>query len=207
LDALGFDRNSIMETIVTTWGSDGSPSAAPMGVRRTDDDLLEIKPFKSSGTYRNLLECQEACVNITASPGLFLATAFKDESLEGFNEPRIGGDLALDSSDACVFVEVSRCVDDSDDRGCFTGRVRSVMVHRPFPRVFSRGRAEAIEAIIHATRIKAFLEERYRGEVERLKKSFEECKSIVEKVSSPTSEEARVVVTLERLIDRWEGGA
>ena len=207
LDALGFDRNSVIETIITTRDVNGSPSAAPMGVIRKGDDLLEIKPFKSSGTYRNLQEGRNACVNITESSGLFLATAFKDEDLKGFDGPRICEDLSIESSDASLLVELSQCKDASDERGSFIGRVISVRVHRAIPRAFSRGRAEAIEAIIHTTRIKVFLREKQGNKVEKLKKRFVECKNIVEGVSSQNSDENRVVATLECLIERWEGGA
>ena len=138
---------------------------------------------------------------------IFLITAFKGEDLEGFGGPRIGKDLVIESSDACLFVEVSQCADASYERGRFIGRVKSVKIHRVIPRAFSRGKAEAIEAIIHTTRIKVFLREKQGKKVESLKKRFMECKNVVEKVSSPKSEEARVVATLERLIERWEGVA
>ncbi len=84
LDELGFVTGSINEVILTTMSPDGTPNAAPMGAQRVGPDALEIRPFKTSKTHRNLLGQGRACVNITADPGLFLVTAFKEECFEGF---------------------------------------------------------------------------------------------------------------------------
>lgn len=207
LDALGFNMGCIVETIVATRNPDGSPSAAPMGVTRTGPTILEIKPFKSSATHRNLLDRKYACVNVTVDPELFLVTAFKHEPIQGFTQPRIEEDLTLASADASIFVENLRSRDTSKDRGCFVCRVRSVEVHNLLQRVFSRGRAEAIEAIVHATRIKPYLRKGRWEDVERLEKSFDDCKRVVERVSAPGSTEMRVIQALEILIDRWREAA
>lgn len=204
LDELGFSRGCIVETIVTTRNPDGSPRAAPMGVTRKETDLLEIKPFKTSVTYRNLLKNTYACVNLTEDPALFLVTAFKHEDLQGFEQPHIEEDLSLSQADASIFVEVLSGGDLSENRGCFVCRARSVEVRRPFPRVFSRGRAEAIEAVIHATRVEAHLHMGRREEAEKLIKRLDECKGVVERVSPPDSAEVRVIRTLETLIRGWE---
>lgn len=203
LDELGFSRDCIVETIVTTRRPDGSPSAAPMGITRTGPDILEIKPFKSSATYRNLLMRPEACVNVTNDPELFLVTAFKQEIRKEFAQPLIHDDLSLEAAEATVFVEVLSCRDISEERGCFMARAHSIEVRRPLPRVFSRGRAEAIEAIIHSTRVEAYLRMGRRLDVEKLNKKFNECKEVVERVSSPDSAELKVIRTLETLIGRW----
>jgi hypothetical protein len=55
LDELGFRTGSISEVILTTMNPDGTPNAAPMGALRTGPGALEIRPFKTSSTYRNLL--------------------------------------------------------------------------------------------------------------------------------------------------------
>lgn len=203
LDELGFSRGSIVETIVTTRGPDGSPSAAPMGITLADVDLLEVKPFRSSETYRNLMNDPEACVNITNSPELFLVTAFKKEAQNEFSRPLIQYDLSLEAAEAAIFVEFSDSREISEDRGCFKGRVHSIEVRRPLPTVFSRGKAEAIEATVHATRIEVYLRMGRGRDAEKLNKRFNECKKVVEGVSSPDSAEARVIRTLEKLIERW----
>jgi hypothetical protein len=203
LDELGFRTGSISEVILTTMNPDGTPNAAPMGALRTGPGTLEIRPFKTSNTYRNLLGHKRACVNITTDPGLFLETAFKGERFEGFRGASFKNDMRLEASDAHVIVEVVGGREVSDDRACFTCKVSSVELCKPIPRAFSRGVTAAIEAIVHATRIEVFTREAKQAEVERLISRFFECKDIVDRVSAPDSTETRVIRELERLIACW----
>ncbi len=207
LDGLGFSLGSIYEAIVTTVNADGTPNAAPMGVTRVGLKTLELKPFKTSTTHRNLLGNSRACVNITDDPAMFLKASFKGEDLEGFQDLSIDGSLRLEASDASVFAKVIDVWDVSEFRTRFTCEATGIEVHRPSPRVFSRGRAEAIEAIIHATRIKVFASSDDEAAVERLIKRFNECKGVVNRVSPPGSVEARVISGLERLIAEWRDKA
>jgi hypothetical protein len=125
--------------------------------------------------------------------------------LPGFPVPYIDEELRLDRSDAHIFIE-SDSSDESERRATFTCRVLSVEVANSKPRVFSRGRASAVEAIIHATRIKVLLEEGPRERVESLIKRFCECKDVVDRVSPPESTESRVIGELDRLIGYWRKG-
>ncbi len=203
LDELGFSLGSVCEAIITTLDPKGSPSASPMGVIRIGPKTIEIMPFKTSSTYNNLLAHPRACINITCDPALYLITAFKHETFEGFGKPVVYDDLRLKSSDAHVFVDVQESSDVSEIRSSFKCGVDSIEVVKPTPRVFSRGRAETIEAIIHATRIEVFSREGKCEQVERLISRFYACKHIVGRVSSLGSTEARVIQELERLIGSW----
>ena len=203
LDKLGFDVGSVSEAILSTVNQDGSANASPMGILRVGPKTLEIRPFRTSTTYRNLLTHSRACINVTSDPSLYLITAFKRESLVGFPKPSFKGDLRLDPSDAYVFIDVISSRDVSGIRTSFECEATSVEVCSLTPRAFSRGRAEAIEAIVYATRIKVFLRHGRRDLVERLIKRFRACKDVVARVSAPESKEVRVVKELERLISSW----
>jgi len=203
LDGLGFVSGSVHETIVTTMGHDGSPNAAPMGVTRTGPETLELRPFRTSTTYTNLLSHPSACVNVTENPVLYLVTAFKEVDFPELLVPCIDGDLRLGTSDAYVFTTVEKGLQGSKLRGVFTCEVSSVEILRSSPRVFSRGKAEAIEAIIHATRIEVFAKQGDVERVERLIKRFHECKDVVGRTSATDSNEARVIRELERMIEGW----
>jgi len=205
LKALGFSEGPIYEIILTTLDHNGSGNAAPMGVVMTGPSTLEIKPFKTSTTYKNLKKFGKACVNVISDPGIYLATAFKGEDMPRFPVPYVDGDLRLDHSDAHIFIE-SDSSDESERRATFMCRVLAVEVVNSKPRVFSRGRASVVEAIIHATRIKVFLEEGQCERVESLIKRFCECKDVVDRVSPPESTESRVIGELGRLIGGWRKG-
>ena len=205
LDGLGFEEGQIFETIVTTIDRDGSVNAASMGVVRTGRETLVVRPYKSSSTYRNLSSRPEACVNVTDDPAAFLVTAFKGEGLRGFDEPSLDG-IKLREADAHIFISV-RDLDDSEDRARFTCNVDSVEVGEAGPRPFSRGRAQAIEAVIHATRIEYLFGEGRVEEGEELVRRFGVCKDVVGRVSTPDSAEGRVIRELERLIEGWRSGS
>ena len=207
LEEMAFHKRGISETILTTVNHDGSFNAAPMGVHRVGHEVLELRPFKSSLTFRNLLDNPKACINVTDNPGLFFVTAFRGKLIEGLHEPVIDKDMRLTSAMAHIFVDASRSSDISETRACFTCCVKDIEAPAMIPRSFSRGRAEAIEAIIHATRIEVFSNEGRVGDVERLIKRFAECRDVVERVSAPESVETRVVRELEKMITIWGGKA
>ena len=203
LDELGFSMGNVNEAIITTVNPDGSPNAAAMGILRVGQKNLEIRPFKTSSTYENLLKRRKACINITDDPSLFLVTTFKNERLEGFQKASITGDLKLESSDAHVFIDVLDRSNISEIQSSFRCIASSIDIRRHIPRVFSRGRSAAIEAIVHATRIEVFIREGRLKRVERLIKRFDACKDVVNRVSAPDSTEVKVIKALEMMIGRW----
>jgi hypothetical protein len=205
LEEMGFQMGGINETILTTVNPDGSYNAAPMGVHRISHEVLELRPFKSSSTYKNLLKNPKACINVTDNPGLFFVTAFKGKTVEGLLEPAIDKDMSLISTFAHIFVDASKSNDISEIRACFTCRVKDIKAPAMMPHSFNRGRAEAIEAIIHATRIEVFSKEGRLEDVEKLIKRFAECKDVVDRVSAPESVETRVIGELEKMIAIWRG--
>lgn len=205
LDVLGFEEGQTFEAIVTTVNQDGSVNAAPMGGVRTGREVVEVRPYKSSTTYSNLSSRPGACVNVTDDPSMFLATAFKGRSLKSFQGPSLDG-MRLREADAYVFISV-RSVDDSDERARFTCSVDSVEVGEAGPRPFSRGGAQAIEAVIHATRIEYLLGRGRVEEGEELVGRFGVCKDVVRRVSTPGSAEYMVIEELERLIEGWRSGS
>jgi hypothetical protein len=198
LQRLGFTEDSYVETILVTMNPDGSHNAAPMGVIRVNKGL-EIRPFKSSTTYMNLLRSHQASINITDDPMLFLQTAFKDE----LDESPIIEDWRVDGVDAVIMADKKREAKLSDIRASFTFEPVSISIYEETPTVFSRGRAEAIEAVIHATRVKVFHSERRNAEVGELLEKLEACLSVIKKVSSEESGEMKVARTINKLLEKW----
>ena len=203
LDSLGFRDGCIAEVVLVTVNPDGSSNAAPMGARRMGGDVFEVRPFKTSATYRNLLSDPRSTMNVTGDPMVFLATAFKDEVS---TQPAMDG-LCLRGCDACVTLERTEVVEVSADRYLFRNKVKEVAVHASHPRVFSRGVAEAVEAVIHATRVKAFRKQGRHGDAFELEEKARECIGVVRRVSAGSSPEAETVDRLERLLERWRSEA
>lgn len=199
LQRSGFTRDGVVEIILVTRGADGAPNAAPMGVRLTGD-LLEIRPFKSSETYRNLRLGGEAVINVTHDPALFLATAFKEE-VRG--QPQICADMSLLEADMCVYVEVQGEAGHSDLQASFKVKPIKTVIKREQPIVFSRGRAEAIEAVIHATRVKVYHMQGMAGEVRALTGRIAACAETVRRMSPEGSPEVSAVDELNKMMKNW----
>jgi hypothetical protein len=203
LTNIGFSNGCISESILTTWKTDGTINAAPMGIIRVDSNHLKVKPYKSSQTFLNLLKRPCACVNITNDPELFLVTAFKQENLRSISQPKFRSDLSIEQADAVIFLEGLECIDISNEGSSFVGEVSSIKVLKKFPAVVSRGKAQAVEAIIHSTKIEYFLENKKLLEAKTQINRFNKCREVIGRVSTVGSPEARVVEALESIIEQW----
>lgn len=198
LDRLGFPERCIVETILVTRNRDGSYNAAPMGVTRDGVSLI-VRPFKSTQTFTNISLGGSASINLTDRPHLFLATTFKEEVED---QPAVD-ENGLEGADATIQTEIGKMFDESELRASFTLTPRDIKIKSPYPTVFSRGRSEAIEAIIHATRIQVFSEEGHDPEVQTLIGKVRENIDVINKVSSEGSVELIVAERLLSLIRKW----
>lgn len=197
LQELGFTEDSIVETILVTMNIDGSYNAAPMGVKYREG-LIEASPYKTSHTFGNLHRGSQASLNITDDPVLFLYAAFKDE----LGGPKVT-DWTLNEAYVTVFLEKQYEFPISDLQVGFKLSPTKLNIQRNLPRVFSRGRSEAIEAIVHATRIKVFHTEGRHEKTQELQGRLNECFSVVTRVSADDSPEMQVVETLNKLLTKW----
>lgn len=204
LDEMGFQIGEVVETIVTTRGVGGEPNAAPMGILRTGPRVVEVKPFLNTTTYANLKDTGRGVANITYDVKLFLESAFKESGVkpEWFEEdedpPR------LRDADAILSFSVLEETAASERGARFLCRIKWIRVFNPFPRVFSRGFAAVVEAIIHATRIEAFIGEGRGDEVEEWLHRFDACREIVERVSPEGSPNRLVIRALEEKMRTWK---
>ena len=193
LDLLGFTQNSFVETILVTRDNDGSFNPAPMGVIR-QGKLLEIRPYKSSTTYGNLMTDSRVSINM-----MFLDAAFKDE----LDRLPVVDDWVLMGSDATLIAEKISQRDFSEHQASFTLEPITLSITNKMPSVFSRGRAEAIEAIIHATRIKVFHRENQEDKIKELFEKMTQSFNIISRVSDSSSAEVKIVQKLKSLLGKW----
>jgi hypothetical protein len=143
----------LLEGIVTTLNSDGSPNIAPMGpiVDSTFERLL-LRPFRTSLTYRNLKRSGEGVLHVTDDVELFARAAVG--RLEA--TPPL---LPAEAVNGVILAEACRwyafrvnSVDDGQER---TEIVASVVDRGRLRDFFGFNRAKhaVIEAAILATRI------------------------------------------------------
>jgi hypothetical protein len=198
LERLGFPEDCIVETILVTRNQDGSYNAAPMGITRNGATLI-VRPFKSTQTFRNLSLGESASINLSDNPHLFLATAFK-EDIE--DQPKVD-DTGLEGADATIHSKTGVMFNESELRASFSLTPWDLEIKSSYPTVFSRGRSEAIKAIIHATRIQVFNDEHRDSEVQKLKDKVKDNLDVIKRVSAEGSQEYIVADKLLSLITKW----
>jgi hypothetical protein len=174
----------IVESIVTTLGADGSVNCAPMGVE-WGEEIIVLKPFLETATYRNVLATGAAVVNLVDDARVFARAAISNPEY-----PTIPADVVrgVVLSDCCSWRELTvRSIDSTPPRS----RIETSVVHRGVRREFigfNRARHAVLEAAIYATRLhlleRAFLE----SEIARLQ-------VIVDKTAGPDEREAMALLT------------
>lgn len=185
----------IIETIVTTIGSDTTLNCAPMGVEWADD-VIVLKPFVETATFRNLVAQRSAVVNLTDDVRLFARAAIASPTYPTVAAIVIQGAVL---TDACAWREVRvRAVDDSPPRA----RIEADVVHRGVFREFigfCRAQHAVLEAAIYATRLHLHARSFVDQELSRLQ-------VIVDKTGGPRELEAMALI-VEFVQERSRPGA
>jgi hypothetical protein len=207
---LGFLKDTIGETIVSTYSPDGQPTAAPMGIVMENNEQIIIRPFISSLTYKNIQTKRCAVVNVTSNPELFYLTAFKEANPDGNLSPELFEKAEtvdaprLRAADATIEVLVAETRSSSSERAELLCNVQLVTASKALPQVYCRAQFATIEAIIHATRVKPFL----RGDKQEQERAFrlmeliEICQDVVDR-TAPNSRYSEIMADLTQRINSW----
>jgi hypothetical protein len=208
LSDLGFKAGVISEAIVTTYNADGSANAAPMGLKLIDEVHLSMSVFNSSKTCQNLKAKKSAVVNLTSDIAVFYKSAIKDANRNGIlpaewfvkTETVEAPKLLNAAATVEVTVEIAESF---GDRTRFSCSVQRLSAEKTFPQVYCRAFPLAMEAITHATRVKAFAKDQGREEeTERLTCIIQDCAAIVERVA-PDSQYTAVFADLLQRVESW----
>ena len=169
----------IIESIITTTSATGDVNIAPMGVE-WGDEVIVVKPFLETTTFRNLTATSVAVVNLIDDALLFAYAAVGTVS-----EPLVPADVVPGwvLEHACSWRELRvRSVDATPPRS----RIETEVVHKGVRREFlgfNRARHAVLEAAILATRVHLLPADELRAEYARLR-------VIVEKTAGPREQEA-----------------
>lgn len=155
----------IIETIVTTLDSSGAVNVAPMGVE-WGDDVLVVKPFVDTTTFRNLRDTRVAVVNLTDDVRIFVRAALYSAVAPTQPASKIPGVVL---SAACSWREVEvTSIDATPPRSRIEARVVHKGVGNEFLG-FNRARHAVLEATILATRVHLISHDEIRKQVDALK--------------------------------------
>jgi hypothetical protein len=143
----------ILEGLVTTVDSDGSPHLAPMGPRVSPDfGRFIIRPFPTSHTYRNLLRDRQGVFHVTDNALLLAQAALGPVSPfpSVRSAEKVNGFVLVDSCRHYEFIV--RSIDDSGERAILDAEV----IHSGRTRDFfglNRAKHAIVEGAILATRL------------------------------------------------------
>jgi hypothetical protein len=158
----------LLEGIVTTVNSDGSPHIAPMGpIVDAGFTRLLLRPFQTSTTYQNLKQTRQGVLHVTDDVELFARAAIGQLD----NVPQL---IPAEAVEGNILADVCRWyafrVESIDDREARTKIVADVVDSGRLREFFGFNRAKhaVIEAAILATRIDFLDLSHIQGEFERL---------------------------------------
>lgn len=155
----------IIESIITTLNSDGSPHIAPMGIWR-QDGFVVLAPFKPSTTLDNIQNRQCAVVNYTDDVRIFAGC------LSGRYDWPIEAASQVDGirlRDAATHVELKLDhIEEDELRPRFLCNIVHEQSHRPFAG-FNRAQAAVLELAILVSRLHMLPAEKVTGEIEYLR--------------------------------------
>ena len=174
----------IVESIVTTVDPAGVVNIAPMGVE-WGEDLIVLKPFLETTTYRNVTATRVAVVNLVDDVRVFARAAISNPQYPVTPTSVVDG---VRLSGGCSWRELrATAIDATPPRS----RIEMAVVHRGVSREFigfNRAAHAVLEATIYATRLhlldRAFID----SELARLQ-------VIVDKTAGPAEHEAMVLIS------------
>jgi hypothetical protein len=208
LTSLGFKKNLITEAIVATYNFDDSANAAPMGLKLLDNQYLSISIFNNAATCRNLKAKKAASVNLTRDIDVFYKTTFKEANPNGtvpaewFEDCKTVKAPKLCSADATVEVSVVDVIS-NEKQTSFSCKIQRVSAEKRLPQVYCRAMPLTLEAITHATRVRAFIKEpQKQEELAKLLKTIQDCVTIVYRVA-PDSQYSSILDDLLCRIRSW----
>ncbi len=173
----------IVESIVTSMDLGGRVNFAPMGVE-WGDEIIVLKPFLETTTFRQVSQTRVAVVNLTDDAMLFAQGAISSPQFPWTPANTVRG-AVLDA--ACSWRELEiTAVDDTPPRS----RIEARVVHRGIRREFigfNRARHAVLEAAILATRTHLIPVEEIRQEYARLQ-------IVVDKTAGPREREAMALL-------------
>lgn len=163
----------ILESIVTTKGTDGSVNIAPMGPEVDEAlTLMTLKPFRSSQTFCNLRDTNCAVVHVTDDVELLASAAIGNVIPDRIVEEVLGRWIKLVDCCRWFAIEVTTWSDCPHSGSESRPQAQCRIMHRGEQRpMFGLNRAKhaVIEAAILATRVQMLGRDHVKREMDSLR--------------------------------------
>lgn len=192
----------VYECILTT-KADEETNAAPMGVIFEKNALL-LKPFKNTKSYRLLTRVPYGVINFTDDVEIFYITTFGEET--DFNKLFTSSVSvpapSLKNAYAKLEFVVGSLKNECEDRAVFRCKVLKALWRKREARPYTRAEHAVIESLIHATRVKFFLEHNMTQEAMRLVSLIKHYDAIISRIA-PNTIYSSIMDKLKALILSW----
>ena len=158
---IGFCKGVISEVILSTYNLNKEPNSAPMGMKMLDEQHLTSDIYNTSSTCQSVKQNKCAVINITGNIEVFYRSAIKEANPSGrlpsdwFKNSRGVNAPKLRLADATVEVSAQELAPLANGKTHFIFKVESIRAPCKYPQAYSRALPLTVEAIIHATRVKA----------------------------------------------------
>jgi hypothetical protein len=207
---LGFSKGTIVETIVSTYSANGEPNAAPMGATMENEHQLIIKLYNSSLTHGNLMSKRCAVVNVTSDAEMFYRTTFKEANPAGkipaewFAKAETVDAPKLRMAEATLEITLTKTKPIDAERTEALCDVKLVAATKTFPKAHCRALFVTVEAIIHATRVQAYVngDEHQKAQARKLLEIIAYYSDVVNRVA-PNSHYSEIMEDLTKRINSW----
>jgi len=206
---LGFCKGEIYETIITTFNQDQTPNAAPMGITIQNQQQINLKIFNTSQTLKNLTNTKAATINLTSNIDIFYKTAIKEANPNGklpqewFTKAKTINAPKLANADATIETTLANTTPLDTQKTQATCNIKQINTQKTYPQTYCRAKPAVIEAIIHATRIKALNSNpQEQQHITKLLQLIENCQDTVNR-SAPNTHYAEIMTDLQKRITSW----
>jgi hypothetical protein len=162
-------------------------------------------------TYKNLQSRKCGVVNVTSDPELFYRTAFKEANPNGmvphewFEKAETVDAPKMSAAEAYIEVAVADVTSLDAERAEVLCDVKLVQAASVLPKAYCRALFATVEAIVHATRVEAFIahgDRRKREQALKLLETIRECRDVVNRVA-PNSGYSEIMADLNQRIASW----
>lgn len=209
LEKLGLKKKIASETVLTTCSERNKPHNAVVGVKKKSKDKIELKIYKDTTTYENILRSEEGTVNIISDAKVLLKYGLSDylseKSSPKFSESETINSPYIEDSEASIEFVVDesekKTIEDEIGKSQLAniiGSVKKIHIKKEIePHPLKRTDLYLIEAAILGTRIR---EAEKKGNKRMAKEYLEELDSLktrCEKIG-PESRELRLISEIRK---------
>jgi len=206
LSDLGFKKGVVVETILSSYNADGSSNAAPMGATMIDEKHVAVTFYNSSRTFANVKAEKSAVLNITTDIWVYYRTALKESNAEGrlpdewFAVTDMMKAPRLRSAEATIELKLIELTALGKDKTRAVFAADKTDAVQGYPKAYSRAFGATVEAIVHATHIKALNDgASQRKLVETLLLQIQMCRDVICRVAPGSAYEKVIDDLLKRV--------